>query len=102
MVRICQAIVGSIACVLLGLAGRRFFSRRVGLIAGLLLAPDAPATFFDSLLPKSVPRVFFGCLTMWILSGLVVGEPRRRWPWLWLGLGMGALSLTRENALVFT
>jgi tetratricopeptide (TPR) repeat protein len=101
MVRICQAIIGSIACMLLGLAGRRFFSRRVGLIAGLLLALYAPAIFFDALLQKSVLDVFFICLTMWILSGLVVGEPRRRWPWLWLGLGMGALSLTRENALVF-
>ena len=78
MVRICQAILGSIACVWLGLAGRRFFSRRVGLIAGLLLALYAPAIFFDSLLQKSVLDVFFICLTMWILSGLVVGEARQR------------------------
>ena len=100
MVRICQAILGSIACVWLGLAGRRFFSRRIGLIAGLLLALYAPAIFFDSLLQKSVLDVFLICLTMWIVSGLVVGEARQRWRWLWLGLGMGALSLTRENALV--
>ena len=101
MVRICQAILGSIACVWLGLAGRRFFSRRAGLIAGLLLALYAPAIFFDALVQKSVLDVFFICLTIWIVSGLAMGEARRRWPWLWLGLGMGALSLTRENALVF-
>jgi tetratricopeptide (TPR) repeat protein len=100
MVRICQAILGSIACVCLGLAGGRFFSWRVGLIAGWLLALYAPAIFFDSLLQKSVLDVFFICLIIWILSGLVVGEGRQRGPWLWLGLGMGALSLTRENALV--
>ena len=54
----------------LGLAGRRFFSRRVGLIAGLLLALYAPAIFFDALLQKSVLDVFFVCLTIWIVSGL--------------------------------
>ena len=64
VVRICQAILGSIACVCLGLAGARFFSRRVGLIAGLLLALYAPAIFFDSLLQKSVLDVFFICLTI--------------------------------------
>ena len=100
-IRICQAFLGSIACVWLGLAGRRFFSRRVGLIAGLLLAVYAPAIFFDSLLQKSVLDVFFICLVIWIVSGLSMGPARQRWSWLWLGLGMGALSLTRENALVF-
>ncbi len=100
MVRICQAIIGSIACVWLGLAGRRFFSGRIGFIAGLMLALYAPAVFFDSLLQKSVLDVFFVCLTIWLLSGLVVGEARQRGRWLWLGLGMGGLSLTRENALV--
>jgi tetratricopeptide (TPR) repeat protein len=101
IVRICQAILGSIACVWLGLAGRRFFSRRLGLIAGLLLALYAPAIFFDSLLQKSVLDVFFICLTIWIASIIIAGEAGRRWPWLWLGLSVGMLSLTRENALVF-
>ncbi len=100
MVRICQAIIGSIACVWLGLAGRRFFSGRVGLIAGLLLALYAPAIFFDTLLQKSVLDVFFVCLTIWIVSGFVAGEGRQRGRWLALGLGIGALSLTRENAVV--
>jgi tetratricopeptide (TPR) repeat protein len=100
MVRICQAIIGSLACVFLGLAGRRFFSSRIGLIAGLLLALYAPAIFFDSLLQKSVLDVFFICLMLWILSRLALVGTSTRVPWLWLGLGMGALSLTRENALV--
>jgi tetratricopeptide (TPR) repeat protein len=100
VIRVCQAIVGSIACVWLALAGRQFFSRRVGLIAGLMLALYAPAIFFDSLLQKSVLDVFLMCLTLWIVSGLAVREARDGWPWLWLGLATGALSLTRENAVV--
>ena len=117
IVRICQAIMGSLACVLLALVGRRLFSKRVGVIAGFALALYAPAIFFDGLVQKSVLDVFFICLALWLLSGLVVDPSTpvilslsrddrrsgrgRRLSWLWLGLAMGGLSLTRENALVF-
>jgi len=99
LVRLAQAIVGSLSCVLLGLAGSRLFSRPAGVIAGLGLALYAPAIFFDALLQKSVLDVFFVCLTLWVLSGLT-SEPQKRLSWLWLGIAMGGLSLTRENALV--
>jgi tetratricopeptide (TPR) repeat protein/4-amino-4-deoxy-L-arabinose transferase-like glycosyltransferase len=99
IVRIVQAIVGSAACVLLALAGWRFFSKRVGVVAGVVLALYAPAIFFDGLIQKSVLDVFFICLTVWLLGNLVE-EPKRRLSWLWLGMAAGALSLTRENALV--
>src|SRR5689334_8236544 len=46
IVRIIQALIGSASCVLLGMAGARLFSKRVGLIAGLALALWAPAIFF--------------------------------------------------------
>src|SRR3954468_3720270 len=42
IVRIIQALIGSASCVLLGLAGARLFSKRVGLVAGLALALWAP------------------------------------------------------------
>ena len=115
-VRVVQAIIGSLACVLLGLAGARLFSKRVGVIAGLGLALYAPAVFFDALLQKSVLDVFFVCLVICLLGVLIrpqrgqrvqpgksqgVTEPQRL-PWLWLGLAMGGLVLTRENAIVFT
>src|SRR6476469_7911545 len=48
VVRIVQALIGSASCVLLGMAGARLFSKRVGLIAGLALALWAPAIFFDA------------------------------------------------------
>src|SRR5688500_444401 len=53
VVRIVQALIGSASCVLLGMAGARFFSKRVGLIAGLGLALWPSAIFFDGLLQKS-------------------------------------------------
>ncbi|MGH6689559.1 MAG: tetratricopeptide repeat protein [Vicinamibacterales bacterium] len=99
-VRLCQGIVGSLSCVLLGLAGARLISKKVGVVAGLGLALYAPAIFFDALIQKSVLDVFFVCLVIWLISRLV-SEPQTRLSWLWTGLAMGGLSLTRENALVF-
>ena len=112
VVRVCQAVIGSLACVLLGLAGWRLFSSRTGLIAGLMLAFYAPAVFFDALIQKSVLDVFFICLMLWLIGSIVAGTAEGRFhgdrtvwgklrPWLGLGLAIGALSLTRENALAF-
>ena len=68
LVRIVQAILGSMACVFLATAGERFFSPRVGLLAGLILALYAPAIFFDGLIQKSTLDVFFVCLALWLMA----------------------------------
>jgi len=70
LVRILQAILGSLACVVLTLAGERFFSPRVGLAAGLILALYAPAIFFDGLIQKSTLDIFFVCLALWLMARL--------------------------------
>jgi tetratricopeptide (TPR) repeat protein len=108
LVRIAQAVIGSTSCVLLAYAARRVYNDAAGVAAGVLLALWAPAIFFDSLLQKSVLDVFFVSLTVWLVVrvGTAGGQLRghrsdRAWPWLGLGLTVGALSLTRENALVF-
>jgi tetratricopeptide (TPR) repeat protein len=100
VVRVVQALIGSASCVWLGLTAWRLFSQRAGFIAGLALAAYAPAIFFDGLIQKSVLDAFFICLSLWLLSGLVLdaGDHRLR-HWIMLGLVMGGLSLTRENAL---
>src|SRR5438552_8748439 len=45
VVRVCQAIVGSASCALLGAATSRLFSRTAGVIAGFALALYARAIF---------------------------------------------------------
>ena len=100
IVRLCQTVIGSLACVFLALAGWRLFSRRVGIVAGLMLAFYAPAIFFDGLIQKSVLDAFLLCLALALLAG-VIREPNRRWSWLAVGLTLGCLMLTRENAVVF-
>ncbi|HEX7138329.1 MAG TPA: tetratricopeptide repeat protein [Vicinamibacterales bacterium] len=112
IVRVVQAVIGSISCVLLAVAARRVFGDAAGVAAGLLLAVWAPAIFFDGLLQKSVLDVFFVCLVVWIVARASHGaavrpgtksrqQPDPTAPWLALGLAVGGLSLTRENSLVF-
>ena len=98
IVRIVQALIGSASAVLLALAAERMASRRVGWAAGLGLALYAPAIFLDLLLQKSVLDLFFICLTLWLVAGLIAA-PTRTGLWAGLGAALGALSLTRENAL---
>ena len=98
--RLVQAALGSASCALLAVVGHRFFSRNVGIVAGLMLALYAPALFFDGLIQKSVLDVFLVCLSLALLSALV-RQPHQRWAWLWPGVAVGCLMLTRENAAVF-
>ncbi len=71
LVRVIQTAIGSASCVLLALAGRRLFSTRAGIAAGLILALYAPAIFFDGLLQKSVLDVFFVCLGLWLIARII-------------------------------
>jgi len=97
-VRVVQAILGAISCVLLSLAGRRFFSQRVGLIAAPLLAIYPPAIFFDGLIQKASLDLFLTTLLLFVLA-----EFYHRPHWLWLtvaGASLAAFTLNRENARV--
>ena len=102
LVRIIQAIVGSTSCVLIGYAAARLFSKRAGIVAGVMLALYAPAVFFDGLLQKSVLDVFFVCAALLLIATRIEARSagRARGTYFSLGLVMGALALTRENALV--
>ena len=99
VVRICQALIGAMSCVMLASAGRRFFSRSAGIVAGLLLAMYPPAIFFDGLIQKSVLDVFLLSLILWLISMLAT-KPRVSLCGF-MGLAVGCLVLARENAMVF-
>jgi tetratricopeptide (TPR) repeat protein len=109
-VRVCQAIVGASACVLLARATEHLFGFTAGIVAGLMLAFYAPAIFFDGLIQKSVLDMLLLSLLLALLtpamrdatdSARADRAARRRWRWLSIGIVLGALSLTRENALLF-
>src|SRR5476651_2471890 len=98
VIRAMQACFGAMSCVLLAIAGRRFFNARVGLIAAALLAIYPPAIFFDGLIQKSSLDLLL--MTM-VLA--IAGECLDRPSWRWmagLGVTFGALMLNRENTRV--
>lgn len=95
-VRVVQAVLGATSCMLLGLAGRRFFSEPVGTIAALLLAIYPPAIFFDGLIQKSSVDLFLMTLMLLLLGEFLF---RPHWKWLMAaGVTIGAFVLNRENA----
>ena len=99
IVRVVQAILGAISCVLLGYAAKEFFNQRAGIIAGLLLAIYPPAIFFDGLIQKSSLDLF---LVTAILVVLAKFQRQHTWKWLAIaGIALGALIVNRENARVF-
>lgn len=97
--RLVQAVVGTASCVLLAVAGRRFFGPRVGLVAGLLLACYPTAIFFDGLLQKTVLDTLFVTATLALIGGFL-DEPGPLRSWFLAGTILGGFALTRENSLV--
>lgn len=102
VVRLVQAVLGSLACALVAAAGSRLFSRRAGLTAGVILALYAPAIFFDGLIQKSALDLILLAVMLWLIARWLIDRPALTWPWLALGVTLGVLSLSRENALAFT
>jgi Flp pilus assembly protein TadD len=93
-----QAVAGAAACVLLALAGGHFFSRRVGWIAGALLAVYPYAIFYVGLIQKTAFALLFLCALLWLLGSARAQPTALRL--LGAGLALGGLIQLRENALV--
>jgi 4-amino-4-deoxy-L-arabinose transferase-like glycosyltransferase len=97
LARLVQWLIGSVACVLLARAGRRFFDARTGALAGLLLALYPTAIFSEGLVQKSALDLLFMTLLLALLGRLAQGA-RDAW-WLATGAALGGFALTRENTL---
>jgi tetratricopeptide (TPR) repeat protein len=94
--RVLQSALGAASCMLLAVAGERFFDRASGLAAGSMLALYPPAIFFDGLIHKSSPDLFIMAVMLVALAAC-----RDELPGRWLlaaGVALGALMWNRENA----
>lgn len=101
VLRVVQALLGSMAAGLVAGATRRWFGAAAGWVGGLLLALWPSAIFFDSLVQKTVLDTLLLCVLLALLSMLGDAAARRRSA-LWVGAGvtLGLLVLCRENAMV--
>ncbi|MFH0982183.1 MAG: tetratricopeptide repeat protein [Planctomycetota bacterium] len=97
-VHVVQIVMGSLACVMVMLACRKFFGWGTAVLAGALLALYPPAIFFDGLIQKTGLELFLATLLLWLLACCQEKPSRTRW--LGAGLVLGLLALTRQNALM--
>lgn len=98
-VRVVQAAWGAAACGLLCWTAGKMFERRVGLVAGVMLAIYGPTVFFDGIVQKASLSNLLICVMLAVMSG---GErcfrPARA---ALLGGTASLLCLVRENAIVW-
>ena len=99
---VAQAVLGSLACGLLVLAGRAFVSARAGLCAGLLVALYGPAIFFDGLIQKATLSLFLMTSLLCVLgwASRTAGLWTRAVWGLLAGFVLALLALTREQSLL--
>jgi tetratricopeptide (TPR) repeat protein len=97
-IRLVQIAIGSIACGILFLAGRAFFSRTTGVVAGLLLAIYPPAVFFDGLIQKANLGLLFTVLLLLALAHARARPGARAFALA--GIPLGLLMLTREETIL--
>jgi tetratricopeptide (TPR) repeat protein len=85
--------------VLIADTGRRFFSRNVGLMTGLLAAFCPTAIFYDGMIHNVSLGYFCTVLLLYLMSR---HGQRPQWTWpLLTGLTLGALILLRQNTMLF-
>ncbi|MFN8176638.1 MAG: glycosyltransferase family 39 protein [bacterium] len=95
--RVLQALLGSLACVLLADLARRRFGRVAGLATGLLAATSWTMLLYDREFLMVTPVILFGAalLRVWDGAGPASGAGR----WVALGLLLGLGGATRPNFL---
>ncbi|PAY18031.1 hypothetical protein CKO51_18715 [Rhodopirellula sp. SM50] len=100
LIRMVQMTLGVAGVALIGLAGRKLFSERVGLVSALMLAAYPPAIYYDGIIQKAALATFLLCA---VIAACVYLQTERRW-WhaVLVGVSLGLLVLARENALLWT
>lgn len=100
LIRLVQMMLGVAGVALIGLAGRKLFSERVGLVSALMLAAYPPAIYYDGIIQKAALATFLLCVLITACASL---QSEQRWWYAFLaGVSLGLLVLTRENALLWT
>ncbi len=100
VVRIIQILLGATSCILLALAGRSFFSKRTGVISGILLAAYPSAIYFDCLIQKATFSLFLITLLLMLLGKIITDSNSKLWALS--GIVLGFFALVRPNAFILS
>jgi 4-amino-4-deoxy-L-arabinose transferase-like glycosyltransferase len=96
-VRLVQALLGSVSCLLLARAGGLVFGRAAGFTAGALFAVYPIALYFDGLVQKVALEAFLLSLLLWLLAELAARRWRGGGRWLAAGATLGLLGLVART-----
>ena len=100
LIRLVQMMLGVVGVALIGLAGRKLFSERVGLVSAFMLAAYPPAIYYDGIIQKAALATFLLCA---LITACAYLQSEQRWWYAVLaGVSLGLLVLARENALLWT
>ncbi len=99
IIRIIQAIIGSISCVLLYEVGRELFNRKTAILASVIMALYAPSIFFDAQLLVPNLAIF---LNLFALVFIVKTQTKNDLKYYLLsGLFLGLSAITRPTIGLF-
>jgi Flp pilus assembly protein TadD/4-amino-4-deoxy-L-arabinose transferase-like glycosyltransferase len=99
VVRVIQALLGALHCLVIYRLGAVLFDRKVGIVAGLGAAVYKPFLFQETLILKSSLVLLFLGLALLLLLGAQRSSRKSRWMAAGLCLGLGIL--VRGNYLLF-
>ena len=99
-IRLVQMMLGVAGVALIGLAGRKLFSERIGLVSALMLAVYPPAIYYDGIIQKAAVATFL--LSAFLAACVYLQCEKRWWYAVLTGATLGLLVLARENALLWT
>lgn len=99
VIRMIQLFVGALNCVIIFLIGTKLFSRKVGMIAGILMALYGPMIFFEAQLLSVSFTIFFYFFGFYVL--LLALERKTYHFYILSGVIYGLGAITRPNILLF-
>jgi 4-amino-4-deoxy-L-arabinose transferase-like glycosyltransferase len=98
VVKVLQSLIGALTCVLVVMIGERLFSKRTGVIAGVIAAVYPFLVLYSGFLLSEILFVFLSMAFIYALLRL-----RGNWTWWGVaiaGLVLGLMNLTRPVALL--
>ncbi len=102
VIRLVQAVIGSVTAVLVALLGWRTLGRWVGLTAGFIWALYGTTIYYESELLIPVIIIPLNILALWMGLGRLE-EKQASWrAWLPIGLILGISAIGRPNILITT
>ncbi|GAB4329702.1 MAG: tetratricopeptide repeat protein [Candidatus Zixiibacteriota bacterium] len=102
VIRLVQALVGSLTAVLVALLGWRTLGRNIGLTAGFAWALYGTTIYYETELLIPVLIIPLNILALWMALGRMNQGRVSMGAWLPVGLILGASAIARPNILITT